>query len=176
MPQNFSELTPNAHFTEFNLNLCLFNIVNTSVTSLVWSDYLLLLTNISSMYTSMVLPRTGSNIFVTILGIFQSKRHDLVIEYALRGDECSFLLVGLVHGNLVITSVYIQEAHLDMTRVRVHQLVDLWQWESVFWASSIATCEMNTDPLFVCLLFYHDCVGQPTRVKNFSSTCWRARV
>ena len=107
----------------------------------------------------MVLPRTGSNIFVTILGIFQSKRHDLVIEYALRGDECSFLLVGLVHGNLVITSVYIQEAHLDMTRGRVHQLVDLRQWKAIFWVSSFETCEMNIDHPFASLLIYYEYVG-----------------
>ena len=66
-PKNFLELTLNAHFAMFSLSLCLFSIVNTSVKSLMWSDSLLLLTLISSMYASMVLLKTGSNIWVMIL-------------------------------------------------------------------------------------------------------------
>ena len=47
--KNLSELTPKAHLIVFSLNLCYFNILNTSARSLKWSNPFLLLTTMSAM-------------------------------------------------------------------------------------------------------------------------------
>ena len=49
--------------------------------------------------------------------VLQTKGHHLIAKYFSRGDEYSFVLIRLVHGYLVVTSVCIQEAHLGMTLV-----------------------------------------------------------
>ena len=41
--------------------------------------------------------------------------HDLVAEHSLEGNECGLLLIWIVHGYLVVTTVCIQEAHSCMT-------------------------------------------------------------
>ena len=80
--------------------------------------------------------------------------------------------IGLVHGHLIVISICIQEVHLGMTRGRVHQLINFRQRESIFKTSSIEACEVNAYSPLASLFLYHDRVGQPTRVKNFSyCTC-----
>ena len=55
-PRNLLELTPKVHLVALNLSLCSLRIATTSTRSFKRSGSYLLLTIISSMYTSMVYP------------------------------------------------------------------------------------------------------------------------
>ena len=66
-PRNLPELTPKVHFAALSLSLCCRRIAKISNRSLRWSDSYLLFTTMSSMYASMVFPKTDLNILVTIL-------------------------------------------------------------------------------------------------------------
>ena len=88
-----------------------------------------------------------------------NKWHNPIAQYALGSDECNLLLIRLVHGYLVVTSVCIQKAHMRVTQSRVHQLIDFWQREAVFRTSSVEACEIHSHSPFAYFFLYHDCVG-----------------
>ena len=65
--RNFYKETPKAHLDEFNFMLYCLNVLNVSLRSSRWSFSFLLLTSISSTYTSMFLPIYLLNIWFTNL-------------------------------------------------------------------------------------------------------------
>ena len=62
----------------------------------------------------------GDHSLIYDYGFFQPEEHDFVVEYTAGIDEGSFLLIGLMHCYLLITSVCIQEANPSMTRGRIY--------------------------------------------------------
>ena len=55
-PRNFPEETPNAHLDRFNFMLYYMSVLNVSLRLSKWSSFSLLLTSISSTYTSTFFP------------------------------------------------------------------------------------------------------------------------
>ena len=66
-PKNFLDLTPKEHLEALSCSLCLLKISKIFLRLLMCSDSNLLLTTISSIYTSIFLPSCGSNILVIVL-------------------------------------------------------------------------------------------------------------
>ena len=56
--------------------------------------------------------------------ILQPKRHNFVAVGSSWGEECSFVLVIWMHGDLMVASVSIEEAHALMACRRIDKLVD----------------------------------------------------
>ena len=56
--------------------------------------------------------------------ILQPKRHNFVAVGSSWGEECSFVLVLWMHGDLMVASVSIKEAHTLMAYRHIYKLID----------------------------------------------------
>ena len=69
--------------------------------------------------------------------------------------------------DLVVSEICVHEAEELVTRGGIHELVNPWDWEGVFWACFVKICVVNADPSFPFQLL--DCyyIGEPFRIVNF---------
>ena len=61
-------------------------------------------------------------------------------------DEGSMLLIENMHQDMVVPRIGIHETQQRMSRGRVYQLVDPWQWEAIFWTCFIQISEVHVGP------------------------------
>jgi hypothetical protein len=68
---------------------------------------------------------------VRCLDVLQPEWHGDVVECPEGGDEGSCVLVGFIHGDLVVARVGIQERKKFAPRSGVHDLVDPWEGKRI---------------------------------------------
>jgi hypothetical protein len=78
--------------------------------------------------------------------VLQAERHRDVAECAEGGKEGGGMLVGLLHGNLVIARVCLQEEEKLAPGSRVYDLIDTWERERVLGACLIEPHLVNAHP------------------------------
>ena len=99
--------------------------------------------------------------------ILQPKRHHLIVIISNRSDKSYFLLIIHSQGYLMVPLKGIEKTHLRMVHRCIHQLIDPRHKERVLWASFIQVCKVYTYVPFPSLLFYHYCISQSFKVKDF---------
>ena len=70
-------------------------------------------------------------------------------------------MVVWVHADLVVTGEGVHETEKFMAGCGVHDEVDPWQREAVFWACFVDVGEVDTESPFTIHFFDEDYVSQP---------------
>ena len=96
--------------------------------------------------------------------VLESKRHHPIAIGSLLYDERGIFLVVWVHTNLVVAGKGIHKTEKLMAGCGIHDEVDPWQRDAIFWACFIDVGEVDTEsPLAICFFDeYH--VSQPLRI------------
>ena len=68
---------------------------------------------------------------------------------------------------LVLSRILIHETKELVTSGGVHELVNSWDQERIFWACFAEVRVIDTDPLFFIGLLHHYYISEPFRVVNF---------
>ena len=108
--------------------------------------------------------------------ILQPKGQHLVTKQTLASNERCLLLIYLVHPYLIVTWKGVHETQQFMTRSWVHQLINMWQWVAILWASLIQIGEVHSYSPFSISLPNHHHVSQPIRVINFLNKFHRSQL
>ena len=96
--------------------------------------------------------------------VFEFERHDFVVIKIVWRYEGCLLFVGWGHGDLVVFGEGVQEEDHPLPSGGVHNLVYLWQRETVFWACIIEVGVIDAHLSFAFLFGHHHYICQPVRV------------
>ena len=67
----------------------------------------------------------------------------------------------------MITLKSVQEAHPWVSIGGIYQLINLWHGKWILWTYLVQASEVNTNPPFAILLFYHHGIRKPLQKKMF---------
>lgn len=99
--------------------------------------------------------------------VLQTKRHRDIAECAKGGDESGGMLVGFLHGDLVITGVCVKEGKEIAPDDRVHDLVNARERKGVLGAFLIEPSVVNAPPPAPVLLIDKHVICDPHWVVYF---------
>src|SRR5215216_2671663 len=89
-----------------------------------------------------VFPDMFDHALVSGTSAFKPKRHSVETERPIRGDKRRCGLVGLLHLNLMVSGVSVEETQGVVSCGHINNLVNAGRWERVFGASLIEVFEM----------------------------------
>lgn len=115
-PKNIPESTPNTHFFGLSFMLCFLRMSKVSQSCFKLSAPFKYLTNMPSIYTSIVLPICFSNILINeplinSSGVLKPKWHHIVTICSKIRFERNFFLILRVHFDFIVPEVSIKVTH-----------------------------------------------------------------
>jgi hypothetical protein len=99
--------------------------------------------------------------------VLQTEWHGDIVECAKGGNEGVGMLFSLLHGDLVIAQVCIQEGKKLTPDNRVYDLINSHEMERVLGACLIEPCVVGTHPLALVLLLNEHTICDPHWVVYF---------
>ncbi|PKI59727.1 hypothetical protein CRG98_019903 [Punica granatum] len=96
-------------------------------------------------------------------GVFETERHDLIVECAPHCNERCFDLILLSHLNLIVSRKVVHEGELRVTCCAVHQDISMEQREIVLITGPIKVSIVDADSEFAVLLFHWHDISYPFR-------------
>jgi hypothetical protein len=107
------------------------------------------------MSPKLILEYLINYLLVSSSSILRYEWHCSIAINSLFNYKGCFFLIIMVHGNLMIPKIGIQEAQIFKTCSVINQTVNLGEKITIFWANFVQICEVNTHLSFVVAFFYH---------------------